>query len=95
MNCENCHQNKSNRSAVIKGVYYSALCDTCFANLNKSQVTSSGHARWARSIDLEDHEADIQQPWGKDGKPNAKFIKLYPKQAAAVFDKKQMRDASR
>lgn len=95
MNCTNCHQNKAEHSAVIKGVYYEGLCDGCFKLLNRGQVVSSGHARWARSIDTEDHEADIQQPYGKDGKPNAKFIKLYPRQASYVFDEKQMRDASR
>jgi hypothetical protein len=48
-----------------------------------------------RSIDAEDHEQDIQQPYGKDGKPNPMFIRLYPKQAKAVFTEKQMRDANR
>jgi hypothetical protein len=89
--CEICKRNKASLSAIIQGVYYKFLCEDCKPAPN----VSSGHARWARDIDLQDHEADIQQPYGKDGKPNPHFIRLYPKQAKAVFSEKQMRDASR
>lgn len=95
MICDVCHKRKAEVSAIVNGSYYKNLCKPCKAQLSMGQMPNSGHARWARDIDLQDHEADIQQPWGKDGKPNAQFIRLYPKQAAAVFTKQQMRDASR
>jgi hypothetical protein len=88
--CERCHQNKSSIGVVIQGVYYK-LCMAC----KPLPKVSSGHARWSRSIDLEDHEADVQQPYGADGKPNATFVKLYPKQASAVFSDEQIKDILR
>lgn len=93
--CESCKTNPSELSAVISNVYYTNLCKNCKTKLTQKQLPSAGAAHWARSIDMQDHAADIQQPWGADGKPNADFIRLYPKQAAAVFDEKTMRDASR
>ena len=54
---------------------------------------SSGDARWQRTIDLENHEADIQQPYNADGSINVRFARLYPKQAAALFSKEQLRKA--
>lgn len=95
-NCVSCKQNPSSRSAVVNGVYYADLCDACHSALTaRLSVISSGHARWSRSVDLEDHEHEIQQPYNKDGTPNARFMKLYPKQAKALFNEKQMRDANR
>jgi hypothetical protein len=55
---------------------------------------SSGDARWQRTIDAEDHEAEIQQPWNADGSINTRFAKLYPTQAAALFSEKEIRDAN-
>lgn len=95
MICDVCKNSPGDISAVISNVYYPNLCQDCKIKLVKKQLPSAGAAQWARSIDLQDHAADIQQPWGADGKPNADFIRLYPKQAAAVFDEKTMRDASR
>lgn len=94
MICVNCHNQTSQLSAVIRGKYYDRLCRECKASLQANDV-SSGHARWERSIDTEDHELDIQQPWNADGTPNLRFIRAYPKQAASVFTEKQMRDASK
>jgi hypothetical protein len=91
--CKNCKKNPSEVNAIINGVYYANLCKNCKAIISGNTV-SSGHARWNRSIDAEDHEQDIQQPYGKDGKPNPMFSRLYPKQAKAVFTEKQMRDAN-
>lgn len=56
---------------------------------------STGAARWNRTIDAEDHEAEIQQPYNKDGTINAGFAKMYPRQAKALFTDKQIRDANR
>lgn len=91
MKCKICNSRPRQISAVINGVYYPDICLEC----KQTNHVSSGQARWERSIDMEDHELDIQQPYNADGTPNARFIKAYPKQAAAVFNEKQMRDASR
>lgn len=58
-------------------------------------TVSSGHANWSRTIDVEDHEADIQQPYNSDGTINTRFAKLYPKQAKALFTPVQLREAER
>jgi hypothetical protein len=92
MLCELCNKNKATLSAIIDGAYHKYACYPCKASGAK---VSSGHAVWSRGIDIQDHEADIQQPWGADGKPNPMFIRLYPVQAKAVFTEKQMRDANR
>lgn len=78
---------------MIQGTYYPNLCAGCKASLSTGQSASSGHARWSRTIDAEDHEADIQQPFNKDGTPNGKFVRLYPEQARAVMTDEQMRKA--
>lgn len=64
----------------------------CTAALNPVKV-SSGAAEWDRVIDAQDHESDIQQPYNADGSINARFAKLYPRQAAALFTPEQIRDA--
>lgn len=87
MLCEVCHRNNSSLSAVIDGVYYKHVCYTCRASNSR---VSSGHARWARGIDVEDSEADIQQPWNSDGTPNKRFIQLYPEQAKALWSQEEM-----
>lgn len=92
MRCESCLKNKpKGKSAIVNGVYYRNICDGCLVDANQ---VSSGHARWQRSTDLEDHEHEIQQPHNKDGSINARFAKLYPEQAKALFTDKQIRDAN-
>lgn len=94
--CENCKKNPSNLSAIIQGVYYADLCYDCKTDLTANiSAVSSGHARWSRSVDLEDHEHEIQQPYNKDGTPNTRFMKLYPEQAKALFSEEDMRNANR
>lgn len=89
--CELCLENEATVSAIIDGVYYRNACDLC----NSNGGVSSGYARWLRSIDAEDREADIQQPWNSDGTINTRFAKLYPKQAAAVFTPDELDKAMR
>lgn len=89
--CEKCKKNKATSSAIVQGIYYQYICNSCKA---RPQV-SSGAARWNRTIDAEDHEAEIQQPYNADGSINAGFAKMYPKQAKAIFSDKQIRDANR
>lgn len=90
--CLKCHKNQSSHSAVVNGVYYKHICDDCLSGA--SQV-SSGHARWNRSVDLEDHQFDLAQPYNADGSPNADFIKMYKKQSEALFSKEDMDKALR
>lgn len=90
--CQKCHSNPSSGAAVIQGVYYASICSDCISG---TVIVSSGDARWRRSVDAEDHEAEIQQPYMSDGSINTRFAKLYPKQAAALFTEKQIRDANR
>lgn len=86
--CENCHQNPAEIGIIVEGKY-SKVCADC----KPLPQISSGHARWERGVDLEDHEAEIMQPYNADGTINARFAKLYPKQAKALFNDKQLRDA--
>ena len=90
--CDICHQNSSSCSAIVDGVYYKDVCDSCKLLNNK---VSSGHATWSRSIDVEDNEAEIQQPYNADGTINTRFAKLYPTQAKALFTEEQLRNAER
>lgn len=88
MLCENCQKKPAELGVVLDGVYRKL----CYGCKPKPQV-SSGHARWSRGIDLEDHEADIQQPYNADGSVNTRFAKFYPKQAKAIFTDEQLRRA--
>lgn len=93
MKCDKCLSDVSHvSSAVVKGVYYRAICAPC---LNEATVVSSGHARWSRSIDVEDHEHELQQPYNADGSINTRFAKLYPKQAQAIFTPEELDAANR
>ncbi len=92
MLCDLCQKNSASCSAIVKGAYYKSVCTSC--KLANSQV-SSGHARWARSVDLEDHAFDVAQPYNADGSINLDFVQAYPEQAKAVFTDKQILDANR
>lgn len=90
--CELCKTNQSSCSAVLGAVYYKYVCENCRLANN---VVSSGHAKWSRTIDIEDNEAAVQQPWNADGTINTRFAKLYPEQAKALFTPEQIRNANR
>jgi hypothetical protein len=90
--CLKCQTNQASNSAIVAGTYYKFICESC---ANSSILVSSGDARWSRSIDMEDNEAAVQQPYNSDGTINTRFAKLYPKQAKALFTDKQLRDANR
>lgn len=88
MLCALCKIRPEQIGYISDGVYM-RLCFEC----KPLPQVSSGQARWERGIDLEDHEAEIMQPYNADGTINTRFAKLYPTQAKALFDEKQLRDA--
>lgn len=91
--CARCKKNNAKRgsSAILNGEFYELICESC---LNSTIQVTSGAARWERTIDAEDHEADIQQPYSADGSINRKFISLYPDKARAIFSEEQIRNAN-
>jgi hypothetical protein len=93
--CDVCKDKASTGSAVIQGTYYPCICSGCKSKLQSGQTPSSGHARWMRTVDAEDHEVDTAQPWGANGKPNKTFIENYPELAKTHFTPEQLRDAYR
>lgn len=92
MTCDVCKTNEASASAIIDGKYYKNICQSDKLMLQAGQAVSSGAARWARDIDAEDHEIDMQQPYS-NGKPNPKFIAAYPEQAKNLFSETEMRNA--
>lgn len=95
MNCKIPHcKNPATISAIIDGTYYDQICQIHKGLLSTRQKISSGHARWSRDMDGQDHEADIAQPYDRYGKPNPTFIRLYPEQSKALFDEETMRKYS-
>ncbi len=89
--CDLCG-NEATLGAVVGGIYYKHICVFCNS---KGSSVSSGHAQWQRTMDAEDNEASIQQPWNSDGTINTRFAKLYPKQASALFSDEELRKAER
>jgi hypothetical protein len=83
--CLRCQSRSSDVSGIIAGVYYKELCRFCLL----PQV-SSGEASYNRQRDLEDHLADIAQPY-VGGKPNPDFIRIYPDKARAMFSADELR----
>lgn len=92
MKCDLCHTHQASKSGIVQSVFYKHICEVCLAGA--AQV-SSGHARWQRGMDVEDHAFDLAQPWNADGTPNADFIKAYPKQSLSVFTKDELAAAVR
>lgn len=89
--CERCDKNPATNSAIIQGIYYQHICKGCMV----SPQVSSGAARWDRTIDMEDSQFDVMQPYSANGKINPEFVKAYPKQSKAIFTQKEMDDAIR
>jgi len=88
--CDICQVPNQTRTAVVCNKYYKNVCQRCL-----TPTINSGHARWSRTIDMEDHEQDVQQPYNKDGSVNVKFAQMYPEQAKAVFSQEQIDSAVR
>lgn len=91
MKCSNCNDLEGTVSGTIAGQYRSGLCRPCFSTMQAGMRPSSGHASYNRQRDFEDHQADIAQPYTKDGKPSRDFISLYPEQAKKMFNEKDLR----
>lgn len=94
MTCEKCNNNPATITAIIAGTYYKDLCVPCKHELESGQRISSGAAGWNRTIDAEDNEAAVQQPYS-EGRPNPKFIAAYPSKAAELFSTEELRNANR
>lgn len=91
--CDKCGKTTDVRmSAIIGDTYYKILCNECG---NESLYVSSGGAQWQRTLDAEDNEAALQQPWNSDGSINTRFAKLYPRQAQAIFTSEELDKANR
>jgi hypothetical protein len=89
--CSECKKQEATCAAVVGGTYLSQLCLDCKNDLTLLGHIDSGGARWNRDIDVTDHEVDIAQPWGSDGKPNPTFIRAYPDKARHHFTDEEMR----
>lgn len=90
--CDVCGFKRATRGAVVKGHYVKSVCEKC---LSTNRKVSSGSARWSRTIDVEDHAADLMQPYNADGTINVDFCTLYPTQASALFNDEQIAKATR
>ena len=90
--CDKCLKRDAVASGIVSGTYYRNICQSC---LNESMAISSGHARWERTVDMEDNEANVQQPYNADGSINVRFAKMYPKQAQALFTPEEIAKADR
>lgn len=92
--CEVCHLNPREKSSIIDDYYYKDICYGCYDKLAQTTAPSSGEASFDRQRDLEDHLADVIQPY-EDGKPSADFIHLYPDKAAKLFTSDEISQAER
>jgi hypothetical protein len=91
--CELC-DNPANKSSIVGDIYYRRICMSCYASLMKSEGESSGLASYNRARDLENHEADVIQPFS-GGKPSPEFIHLYPERARQLFSAEEIDQATR
>lgn len=94
LKCSICCKRPPTVNGVIKGIYHSNVCRPCYSSLLADQSVSSGHAEYNRSRDFEDRQADIAQPYDKQGKPSADFIALYPERAKSIFKEDELRKYS-
>lgn len=84
MNCEVCGQQRPVKTAMVAGKYYKAICNGCLSQ--DDDVISSNAAGYERRRGYEDNAQDTIQPYDANG-ANPEFARLYPAQAAKVFDK--------
>lgn len=75
MICSKCGYDKNNLYGAIINGKYNQYCQQCL-NIVKRQASPLS-ASYARDRDREKHEADLVQPWNKDGSPNRDFARLY------------------
>lgn len=90
----NCDHTDDTRSAVIGGVYYDKICPLCIARMSTNGF-SSGFQGFDRRRQYEDHAQDVVQPWDANGKPRLEFLRLYPSQAAKMYDKQTLDELRR
>lgn len=91
MKCIKCRSRPGEVSAIVNDVYYANLCSVC---LKSGQAVSSGQASYNRARDLEEHEAEIMQPY-EGGLPSPRFIHLYPERSRELWSEDQINQAIR
>lgn len=89
--CQICKLYPAEKAGIIKDIYYKNVCQTC---INMSFNVSAGLASYNRARDLEEHEADIRQPYS-GGKPDSQFIHLYPERARELWSAEEIDRATR
>ena len=89
--CDRCGFNYKRRQLTKESTGW-VVCRSCYDLMQEERV-SSGHAQYGRDRDFEDRQADIVQPYTKDGKPSSDFARLYPDKARELFSDKDMREA--
>lgn len=87
--CESCGTMKHTKTAMVGGKYYRHICAPCIGDTESDDVVSSGGAGYDRRRGYEDNAQDTIQPYDANG-PNPEFARLYPRQAAKVFDKQTL-----
>ena len=81
--CLSCRKNKGTATAVVEGIYYRNICNSC---LGREEISSNA-ASYARRRDYEDNAQDTIQPYDAGGNPRVEFLRLYPIQARRVYSK--------
>jgi hypothetical protein len=82
--CESCGLVKPHlRTAVVGGKYYKHICTSCIGGTNLNTMS----AGYDRRRGYEDNQQDTIQPYDAAGNANVEFLRMYPEQAAKVFDK--------
>lgn len=92
MKCSNCKQPcDGTKSAVIGGVYYADICDTCA----KSGAQQPHDAAFNREREREESAKEILQPFNPNGSINQDFAYAYPEQAAEMFGEDKLKEVEK
>lgn len=89
--CQICKLYPAEKAGIIKDTYYRNVCQNC---INMSFNVSAGLASYNRARDLEEHEADIMQPY-EGGLPSKRFIHLYPERSRELWSEDQINQSIR
>lgn len=84
--CLVCSKQEKLISAVYNGKY-GLYCKSCLSRQNHV-----GSADYARQADRDAHEADMVQPWKRDGSPNRDYARLYPNMVDEMYSEEGKRE---